>query len=89
MSFTQTKAITDETQVCVIEDFETREAIWTGTLGNFIASNEFTEEEEFDLRLSLIEDGAWVTGGGAAAAFRVEVVSEHEPTKVIPSGEAS
>lgn len=59
------KAITPETTVRVIEDFETRIPAWQGTLADFIAANEFTPHELDDLHVSLIEDGQHLIGGGA------------------------
>lgn len=50
--------------------------IWTGTLAEFEAANEFDDATCALVRTELHQRGRWISGGGAAGLFVLEVVVE-------------
>lgn len=83
--------LTDTTEVRVIEaNADGRDAaeVWRGPLSRLEADNCFDAEEAGKLRSDLETEGRYVTGGGAAPLFIVEVVGQYTVTLFGHAGSA-
>lgn len=66
-------AIGDKAIVRVLDDAGREQ--WRGSLVQFERDNQFSDEEAVFFRTALHRSGRWVTGGGAAPVYVVEIVS--------------
>lgn len=71
-------------EVIVVRLLHNREDDWIGLLGDFLDANEFSEEEQHDIREAMETKGYYHGGGGASPEWTLERVTVGEDGMVSP-----